>query len=339
MLADLIIPILGATGALYLLGSWIWDACFSRLARIPNAHWSSPISPIWILYTRYCGTELEVLHEAHQRWGSVVRVGPRDLSVSCYNDGVRTIYGGGMDKPDYYDYFQYHGYYLGSPFSVARADIRVSIIRVNNAFSTKLRADHSVRRRRVAGLYTKSFIRNSPHLAAIIQTVIDGRLLPLMTKLAGKAEPFCMLRLSWALSFDIMTSFVFGLEVGTNLLADVSEIDKIAGCYDDRYPAEAFWKKEAPRIYNILAFCGWEPLGPRNKKYQHAREYLESWTLRMCEEANAMLDRPQQPAQESGAYPAVYAQMKKSIDEEYSQLDSKSKMTLIASELFDHFCE
>ncbi|ETS86318.1 hypothetical protein PFICI_00146 [Pestalotiopsis fici W106-1] len=153
--------------------------------------------------------------------------------------------------------------------------------------------------------------------------------------MADSAQSFCMLRLSWSLSFDIITSFIFGLDAGTNLLDDLSQIDTIASFYDDRYPAEAFWKKEAPWVSNVLTKCGWSPLG-RNKRYQLAREYLEAWTLRMCSAANTTLDRAQPPLPESGAYPVVYAQIKKCVDDEYPILDSESKMKMIASELFDH---
>jgi hypothetical protein len=108
MLATLIAPVLGAVALWCVFRPWIQQAAFSPLAKLPAVHWSCAWSPLWVLYLRYSGRELEVMHEAHQKLGPVLRVGPRDVSVSCYNDGVRTIYGGGMDKPDYYDYYQYH---------------------------------------------------------------------------------------------------------------------------------------------------------------------------------------------------------------------------------------
>lgn len=82
----------------------------SPLAKIPNAHWSAPVSSFWVLRLRYRYREKQVLHEAHQRLGPVVRVGPQDLSVSSYDDGVRVIYGGGFDKPGYFDFYKYFGY-------------------------------------------------------------------------------------------------------------------------------------------------------------------------------------------------------------------------------------
>lgn len=82
----------------------------SPLAKIPNAHWSSPLGPWWILWRRYRQQELSAAYEAHQKYGPIVRLGPKDLSVSCYEDGIRTIYGGGFDKPIYFDFFNYYGF-------------------------------------------------------------------------------------------------------------------------------------------------------------------------------------------------------------------------------------
>ncbi|KAF3018791.1 hypothetical protein E8E14_001375 [Neopestalotiopsis sp. 37M] len=316
MLATLIAPVLGAVALWWVFRPWIQQAAFSPLAKLPTVHWSCAWSPLWVLYLRYSGRELEVMHEAHQKLGPVLRVGPRDVSVSCYNDGVRTIYGGGMDKPDYYDYYQYHD--------------------VENSFATLLRGEHATRRRRVAGVYTKSFVQNSPHLAVLSQKIIDGRLLPLMADLAKKGETFCMLRLTWALSFDLITSFIFGLEAGSNFLADVSKIDKITDAYDARYPHETFWKKETPGLHKMLAACGLSPLGARNTKYQNAKKFLEAFTLNFCHRADAVLKRGKKVTKESGNYPMVFAAMRIAVDKEYPHLSEKAKMTIIASEMFDH---
>lgn len=162
-----------------------------------------------------------------------------------------------------------------------------------------------------------------------------------MTDLAKKGETFCMLRLTWALSFDLITSFIFGLEAGSNFLADVSKIDAITDAYDNRYPHETFWKKETPGLHKLLAACGLSPLGRRNAKYQKAKKFLEAFTLSFCHRADAVLKRRGAKAvsKESGDYPMVYAAMRIAVDKEYPHLSEKAKMTLIASEMFDHLCK
>jgi hypothetical protein len=87
----------------------VYPYWLSPLAKIPHAHWTSPFVPWWILWKRYRQQELLVASEAHRRLGPIVRLGPKDLSISCYDGGIRTIYGGGFDKPAYFDVFNYYG--------------------------------------------------------------------------------------------------------------------------------------------------------------------------------------------------------------------------------------
>lgn len=83
---------------------------FYPLAKVPNAHWSSPLSPLWILATRYKRRELHTVKLAHERFGPIVQLGPKDISISCFEDGIRTVYHKGFDKPAWYDFFNYFGY-------------------------------------------------------------------------------------------------------------------------------------------------------------------------------------------------------------------------------------
>jgi len=80
----------------------IYPAFFSPLSKIPNAHPTSAISPAWILWTRLKSRENRAVHAAHEKHGSIVRLAPNEISVNCVNGGLRTVYGGGFDKPDWY---------------------------------------------------------------------------------------------------------------------------------------------------------------------------------------------------------------------------------------------
>lgn len=102
------VPVVGAGLA---FGAVVYFFCqFVTLPlKIPSAHWSSRFTPAWILWQRWHGRELQKVTEAHRKLGPLVILGPRDLSVGCYQDGIRTIYGGGFDKPGYYDFFNYYG--------------------------------------------------------------------------------------------------------------------------------------------------------------------------------------------------------------------------------------
>lgn len=80
-----------------------------RLAKVPSAHWSCSFCPLWILWHRYNGTELQAIREAHKNLGTIVRVGPRDLSISDYQTGVKQVYNAGFEKPHYFNFYQYYG--------------------------------------------------------------------------------------------------------------------------------------------------------------------------------------------------------------------------------------
>lgn len=53
----------------------VYPFLISSLAKIPNAHWTSPFVPCWILSKRYQQEELTAANEAHQRLGPIVRLG------------------------------------------------------------------------------------------------------------------------------------------------------------------------------------------------------------------------------------------------------------------------
>lgn len=87
----------------------IYPAFISPLARIPNAHWSASVSPLWILLTRYHWRENREVHAAHLKHGPVVRLGPTEISVNDVG-GLRTIYAGGFEKGQWYSIFDNYGY-------------------------------------------------------------------------------------------------------------------------------------------------------------------------------------------------------------------------------------
>lgn len=87
----------------YLLYKYIlYPAFVSPLSKIPNAHFTAPFSPFWILWKRFRGKENFTIYAAHQQHGSLIRLGPNELSVNCVDGGIRTIYSGGFEKSVWY---------------------------------------------------------------------------------------------------------------------------------------------------------------------------------------------------------------------------------------------
>lgn len=67
-------------------------ALFTPLAKIPNAHPLAPYTGLWILWVRYTERVNITVYHAHKRHGHVVRLGPSELSIAMYEDGVKTVY-------------------------------------------------------------------------------------------------------------------------------------------------------------------------------------------------------------------------------------------------------
>jgi hypothetical protein len=102
-------PVLASIVVIFLTYHFIiHPAFFSPLAKIPNAHWSTPYSRIWILNVRYKNRENRTLHAAHKRLGPVIRLAPYELSIDDV-DCVRTVYQGGFDKSSWYSVFDNYG--------------------------------------------------------------------------------------------------------------------------------------------------------------------------------------------------------------------------------------
>jgi len=107
---SLSIPALGlvALASLAFFKLIIYNGFLSPLSKIPNAHWTAPFSPVWILWTRYRCYENRALHAAHLKHGPVIRVAPNELSINDVN-GLRTVYAGGFEKGQWYSIFDNYG--------------------------------------------------------------------------------------------------------------------------------------------------------------------------------------------------------------------------------------
>ena len=80
----------------------IFPVFFSPLSKIPNAHWSVPISPAWILWKRFKSRNNRTIHAAHERLGPIVRLSPSEISINCVDGGIKTVYTGGFEKHEWY---------------------------------------------------------------------------------------------------------------------------------------------------------------------------------------------------------------------------------------------
>lgn len=108
--------VVGPCILLYLIYKYlIYPVFLSPLSKIPSAHFSSSFSSVWILLERHNEQENRAIHTAHVKYGDIVRLGPNEISVACVDEGIRTIYGGGFEKWNWYsDQFENYGWVVSS---------------------------------------------------------------------------------------------------------------------------------------------------------------------------------------------------------------------------------
>ena len=185
----------------FLFYKYVIDpALVSPLSRIPNAHFTAPILPLWMWWKRRKGTENRTIYSLHQRHGPVVRIGPNELSVNSI-DGLRTIYTGGFEKTDWY-----RGIFLNYG-----TDNLVSTVNYNA---------HSAQKRMITNVYSKSYLQNSPDLKVISTTVVFDRLLPVLDELARTRKVINVLPFGQAIGLDFTSSYLFGLVNGSDFVRD-----------------------------------------------------------------------------------------------------------------------
>lgn len=98
--------------SLFLYKCVLYPVFFSPLSKIPNAHFTSPFSNIWIQLQRHRSTQNRAIHDAHKSLGPIIRLGATELSVNSLED-IRTVYGDGFDRHEWYSRaFKNYGYHL-----------------------------------------------------------------------------------------------------------------------------------------------------------------------------------------------------------------------------------
>lgn len=80
----------------------LYPALFSPLSKVPSAHPLAIITPVWITWIRYRSQENTVIFKAHEELGPVVRLSPNEVSVNCYEGGLKPVYSASFEKHDFY---------------------------------------------------------------------------------------------------------------------------------------------------------------------------------------------------------------------------------------------
>ncbi|KAL4934692.1 cytochrome P450 [Aspergillus undulatus] len=171
------------------------------LSKIPNAHFTSPLSRRWIQGIRDSGNEIVTIHALHRRHGPVVRLAPDELSVNSLH-GLRVIYTGAFEKhPSYRDLFlNYH---------------------TDNLVGMVSNAPHTRQKRMLSRVYSKSYLQECSDLRVLSGVILKERLLPLLDGVAGRGETVNVLPVFQAVGMDFTSGYLFGVQNGTRFLFDL----------------------------------------------------------------------------------------------------------------------
>ncbi|KAK0709509.1 cytochrome P450 [Lasiosphaeria miniovina] len=308
--------------ALAVILTWrciLQPAVLSPLAKIPNAHWSAPLSRVWILGIRFVHRENRTLHDAHRRLGPVIRIGPNELSINDM-DCVRTVYQGGFDKPAWYSVFDNYG--------------------VPCMFSERAAAEHSARKRLISNVYSKSYIQSSPSAAAQARALLYDRLLPLLG-ISPANHCIDMYSVFMAATMDFITAYIFGLDNSSNFLSKRAYGDHFLELYKARNDY-GFFDNEMPRLARICRKMS-IPLCP--KWVDAANKELGDWCQGLCQATAKRFTSAKWTSAASVSQPTVWNALVSGLQKEFeahgttSVLYPKALLNTpfsVVSELFDH---
>lgn len=209
----------------------VYPYFLSPLAKIPNAHFTSPISSRWIDSHNAANTSVLAIHSLHRKYGPVVRLGPNELSVNSLQ-GLRTIYTGAFEKDAFYQ----------NVFVNFQTDNMVGMVH---------NQPHGRQKRMLSRVYSKSFLQESKDLRDISGMVLSHRLFPILDRVAKTGEAINVLPLFQAVGMDFTSSFLFGTSNGTEYVLNLPEW----GQWLDQYEKFKYMSREERYLGFIESWC------------------------------------------------------------------------------------
>lgn len=202
-----------AAASIYILYRYILFPLFvSPLAKIPAAHWSTPLSAKW--FSNLCldgKTGISAILAAHNKLGPIVRLSPTEISVASL-DGLRKIYTGGFKKDNSYAMFANYG--------------------TPNLVSMLGNKEHAARKRMMSHVYSKSYIQNSTDVKRISEVLVK-RMLSILRE--GEGKDFDAYGFNHGIGADFMSAYLFGLENATKYMAEPEARRRFTQAYRTKF--------------------------------------------------------------------------------------------------------
>lgn len=145
-------------------------------------------------------------------------------------------------------------------------------------FSARASREHSLRKRMVSHVYSKSYIQSSPAAAAQAEVIVQDRFLPALERsLADNGLDVYSLFLATVM--DFISAYVWGISRGTDFIRDQGYREHWLELYKSRndYP---FFPQELPRL---TAFCKSLGVSLYPEWVDAANKELAEWNTAICE--------------------------------------------------------
>jgi len=269
----------------------LYPTFLSPLSKIPNAHFSTPISALWISKKRRGGPDTRTIYHLHKKYGPALRLGPNEISINTPG-ALRTVYKGGFKKSRWYqDAFVNYG--------------------TLNMVSMLEHQPHSIQKRMVSHVYSKSYLQNSSDLQFAASCLIVDRFLPILNSIAENDVAMDVFKFLQAVGMDLTSAYLFGLGNATNFMANIKDRDHWLGDYK-------IFKNQLPD--------------------ERTGGEVEKLCMSLCEAADASMRSEKKNETSSASQPVVFGRLSQGL-EHLSRSEAESKeqrKNAVASEMLDH---
>lgn len=310
------------------------------LRKVPAAHPLAHFTSLWIQSVRWRSIENATLKAAHDRLGPIVCLGPEEISVNCVKGGICEVYAGGFEKGscgkdgyNWYGFFTNYKGYVAQFCLVKWKAYMIHVYRVDNMFSTGANKPHSLRKRMISNIYSKSVVTASPVLRAQVTTILYNRFFPYLESVYTNSDRVLNVSpLIYASTMDIVTGYIFGLKASSNLTDNPKQLAWFLDLYNSRRSFN-FWPQEFPKFTAFVEKWFGYRFAP--KWVDEANGEIEEWTKQMCDNAGVVSAQGVSKLEDT---PVVYQQLQTSLKKGAlkQDLEKEDRSLLLASEVLDH---
>lgn len=186
--------------------------------------------------------------------------------------------------------------------------------RLPSMFSTLGSREHSLKKRMISNVYSKSYIQSSETAKSQCGVILFERLLPIIKRsaLTDGAPGIEVQSLFMATAMDLISAYVFGLGNSTNFLEDESFRDRWLRLYLSRH-SHHFWSQELPFLTSICKKLKFR-LYPSD--VDDANAELATWTNKLCEKTEAAIWEENNGPVNLADQPIVLKALRAGIDKE-----------------------